>query len=77
MDIVGKISAVIIQPIITFIFALAVVFFMVGVAEYVWGSDSPDRRSTGAQHMAWGIIGIAIMTMAWGILQVIKNTIGA
>jgi lipid II:glycine glycyltransferase (peptidoglycan interpeptide bridge formation enzyme) len=77
MEIVNKISAVIIQPIINLIFAAGLVFFLYGVAEYLMGADSPEKRQTGAKHMFWGIIGLAIMTMVWGILQVIQNTLYA
>ncbi len=77
MELVTKIQAVIIQPIIIFLFALALVVFLFGVTEYILGSDNPEQRSKGVQHIMWGIIGLAIMTMAYGILTVIKNTIGA
>lgn len=77
MDIIDKFSAVIIQPIVTFIVALGAVVFLYGVAEYVLNSDNADRRKQGATHMAYGIIGLAIMLGVWGILAVIRNTIGA
>lgn len=77
MELAGKIQAVIIQPIISLLFALALVFFLYGVAEYVAGGGSSEKREIGAKHIAYGLAGMAVMTMAYGILLVIKNTIGA
>ena len=77
MELVEKIKSVIIQPIISLLFALALVVFLFGVTEYILGATSSEKRITGTKHIAWGLIGMAIMAMAYGILVVIKNTIGA
>jgi uncharacterized membrane protein YidH (DUF202 family) len=77
MDIVDKFSVAIIQPVVAFIVALGLVFFLYGVMEYILGSDNSEQRTKGAKHMVWGIIGLAIMVMVWGIIGVIKSTIGA
>jgi hypothetical protein len=56
---------------------LALVYFLWGVVEYLMHADEPEARSTGARHMIWGVIGLAIMVGVFGIMNIIINTIGA
>ena len=62
---------------ITLLFAAAVLVFLYGVFEYVKDSGSEDARSTGRNHMLWGVVGMFIMISAFGIMRIIMNTIGA
>lgn len=75
--IVGKINEFILNPIIGFLFGLALVLFLWGVAEYLWQSDSDSARRDGSMHMIWGILGMFIMFAAFAIIRIIANTIGA
>jgi len=68
-----KIAKQIVNPLITLMFAVAVVFFIYGVVEFISASDNEEARTTGKQHMIWGIIGIFIMVSVWGIMNVLKN----
>jgi len=71
-----RITKVIINPLILFIFALALVYFLWGVIEFVINSSNEDKRSTGRQHMIWGLIGMLIMMGVFTIMQIIINTLG-
>lgn len=77
LTLLHKINQVILNPLITLIFAAAVLIFLYGVFEYLKDSGSEDARSTGRSHMLWGIVGMFIMISAFGIMRVIMNTIGA
>ena len=65
----------IVDPIIYFLFALALVYFLYGVLEIIRNADSDEARKTGQQHVLWGVIGMFIMVSFYGIMHVICNTI--
>jgi uncharacterized membrane protein YidH (DUF202 family) len=73
---VKRVNAVILNPLIVFMFAVAVVYFIYGVFEFLSNADSDDARTTGKTHMLWGVIGMFIMMAVFGIMQVIMNTLG-
>ncbi len=60
--------------VIVFFFSLTTVYFIWGVIQYVMGARGDDEKlDQGKRHMVWGIIGMAIMASAWGIVEIIKN----
>ena len=71
---IGKVDTMIINPLIYFLFALAVVFFLYGVLEFLMNQENEEKKTTGKRHMLWGIMGIAIMLGVWTILGMIINT---
>lgn len=71
-----KINSEILNPIIGLLFALALLYFVWGVYEFIQGADDESKRRDGQQHMLWGVIGLAIMISAFGIMQVVCKTIG-
>ncbi|MBI2109484.1 MAG: hypothetical protein HYT93_04975 [Parcubacteria group bacterium] len=75
-DVVQKINQFVLNPIIGFLFALAFIFFLWGVAEFVFRADVESERTRGKQHMIWGLIGMFIMFAAFTIIRIIANTIG-
>jgi uncharacterized membrane protein YjfL (UPF0719 family) len=76
-SIINKLADNIINPLITFLFALATLFFIYGVAEYfILNKDDSTARSEGAQHILWGVIGMFIMLSAYGIVRLIMATVG-
>jgi len=72
----NSINRVIINPLITLLFALAVVYFIYGLARYLLSPDNEEIRKTSKSHMLWGIIGMFIMVSVFGILNLIMNTLG-
>lgn len=70
------IDKVIINPLITLLFALAVVYFLYGLARYLLSPENEEIRKTSKMHMLWGVIGMFIMVSVFGILSMILNTIG-
>ncbi len=74
-DVMTKINAGIVTPIITGLFAVAVVYFLWGLFAFIRDQDNEDAQTAGKQHMVWGIIGIAIMLSVQGILLLIEGSV--
>jgi hypothetical protein len=66
----------ILDPLIYFMIALAFIYFVWGVVEYLMNAENPEARSKGRSHMIWGIVGLSIMIGVFGIIQLIVNTLG-
>jgi uncharacterized membrane protein YidH (DUF202 family) len=64
----------IVNPLIAFMFALAIGFFLYGMFEFIANQDNDEKKTTGKSHMVWGIVGLAIMMGVWGILRIVLNT---
>jgi hypothetical protein len=71
-----SVNRVIINPLIILLFALATVYFIYGVAQYLLSPDNEEIRKTSKSHMLWGIIGMFIMVSVFGIMNLILNTLG-
>ena len=70
---INNIINMILNPIIGFMFAIAVVFFIFGIVEFMIGAENEDKRETGKKHMIWGVIGMFAMVSVYGILNVLGN----
>ena len=71
---IGNVDKLIINPLILFLFALAVVYFLWGVLEFLMNQGNDEKKTSGKSHMLWGIVGIVIMMGVWTILGMIINT---
>lgn len=76
ITLVQSINRVIINPLIIFLFALAVVYFLYGLTRYFLYSDNEEVRKESKSQMIWGIIGMFIMVSVFGIMNLILNTLG-
>lgn len=65
----------IINPLIIFLFALALAYFLFGMFEFIANSANDEKKTAGKSHMLWGIIGFGIMFGVWFILGVILDTL--
>lgn len=65
----------IVDPIIELMFAVAVVVFAYGVFQMIWNKTDADGHTKGRNSMVGGIIGMFIMLSAWGIINLIANTV--
>jgi len=78
LKLIHGINQYIINPIIVFMFAAAILVFLYGLFEYFFSRDiSSDARTTGRNHIMAGVIGMFIMVSVFGIINVVINTIGA
>lgn len=69
--IVDVIKTDILNPLITFLIAVATVVFMWGVIQFVIHAGEDTDRQQGIRHIIYGIVGIVIMVSAWGIINLI------
>lgn len=74
---------VIINPIITLLFGLAILVFIWGLVEFFWVKAAGKKGEGGGldisrakSHMIWGIIGLFIMVAAVSIIRVTLATFG-
>ena len=70
-----RIQSVILDPIITLLFAGAVMYFVWGLVETITSGDDSTKRKIGSNHIMWGLVGIFIMVAVYGILNVVTATI--
>lgn len=73
---IRKVNKAIINPLIVLMFAIAAVYFVYGVMEFIKDSSSSDGREKGKQHIIWGLVGMAIMGSVFFIMQLILGTLG-
>ena len=70
---ISNIKDYILNPIIGFMFAVAVVMFIYGIVEYIWSADNEDKVAVGKKHMIYGIIGMFVMIGVYGILNILSG----
>ena len=64
----------IVNPLITLLFALAIVYFLYGVFEFIMNQSNEEKKTSGKSHMLWGVVGIVIMLGVFAIQNMIVNT---
>lgn len=74
---IDSVAVHVLNPLIELAFAVAVIIFLWGIFEYFLMTTDPGKRSEGAKHILWGVIGMFIMVGAYGIIYLVINTIGA
>lgn len=72
----SKVITQIAQPIEYLLFAVAIIYFLYGVFQFIQHADSPEGREEGQKHIIWGLVGLFIMVSAVGIINIIISTIG-
>ena len=71
-----SVDKVILNPLIKLLFALAMVYFIYGLARYLLSPDNEEIRKSSKSSMLWGIIGMFIMVAVFGIMSMILNSLG-
>lgn len=74
-DLLNRILYNIVNPIITLMLVVAIIFFTWGVFQFVRNAESSEERKKGGMHILFGSLGIFIMVTAYGILNLIIGTI--
>jgi hypothetical protein len=65
-----------IQTMIPFVAALALLFFFYGLAKFILAAGNEDAKDEGKRIMFWGIIALFVMASIWGIIQVLGSLFG-
>ncbi len=75
LSLISKINTMILNPVIILFFAVALVYFVFGVLQYLFAAKSdPAAIQTGARHMGWGLFGMFVMVSVFSFLRIILNT---
>ena len=59
---------------IPIVFSLALLYFLYGVANYIYKAGDVKSRQEGINIMLWGIIGLFVMTSVWGLVNILRGT---
>jgi hypothetical protein len=65
----------ILNGVVPVMIALAVVYFVWGVVQYVIASDE-EAKKTGRNRIIYGIIGLAVIIALWGLVRILTTTFG-
>ena len=72
----GKVSDLILNPLILLAFALAFLLFFYGIFQFVRSETTDSGREQGKRKIFYGLLGMFIMFSAYGIIHLILNTFG-
>lgn len=71
-DLINRIITGILNPALTLLFGIAFIMFIYGVVVYVIGSHGDQTKlKQGKMAIIWGIVGMAIMFSAWGLVRIV------
>lgn len=76
-DIICKLFTHVVQPILLVLLAIAAIWFVMGVLQFISGAKIEERREKGLRHIDQGVIGLVIMFSVFGIISMIANTLDA
>lgn len=63
-----------IQPVIVLIFALAILYFLWNVTQFIRKSDDPKEIEKFKINAMWGIVAIFVMASMWGLVEILINS---
>lgn len=69
-----KVYGEIFNPTIRLLVVVAFAYFFYGVVVFLSNMDSDEKKTTGKNHMIWGIVGLTVMLGVWGIMSILINT---
>jgi len=64
------------DQLVVFLIALAVVWFIFNVIRYTMTADDEDKKASARSQMIWGIIAIAVIVSVWGLVAILQNIFG-
>lgn len=66
----------IINLLIPIVFALAMLYFFWGLAQYILNSGDEAKKEEGRNKMIWGIVALFVMAAVWGLVRFLGTAIG-
>ena len=69
------IASGVIQALIPIVIGVGVIVFLWGVLKYVLQS-SDAGKAEGRQFMLWGIIALFVMVSVWGLVNILRDSLG-
>jgi len=65
----------VLNDLVIFLVALAVVWFIWNVIRYTLADDE-EKKGAAKMQMVWGIIAIAVIVSVWGLVAILRNMFG-
>jgi cytochrome c biogenesis protein CcdA len=75
-DLLNKINAAILNPLILLVFAVATITFVYGLVQFIGSETSDKAREEGKKKILYGLLGMFIMFSAYGLIRLIMGTFG-
>ena len=66
----------IVSKLIPIAFAIGLLFFFWGLAQYILSSGNEETKAQGRNMMIWGVIALFVMASVWGLVAFIGNALG-
>ena len=66
----------IINLLIPIVFALALLYFFWGLAQYILNSGDEAAQAEGRNKMIWGIVALFVMASVWGLVKFLGTAVG-
>lgn len=66
----------IIRLLIPIVFALALLFFFWGLAQYILNAGDEGKKEEGRNKMIWGIVALFVMASVWGLVRFLGDSVG-
>ena len=73
----SKVNALILNPLILLLFAIAFVYFIYGVITFIKLEPGDSKKKEALNSIIWGIVGMLIMFSVYGIIRFILDSFGA
>lgn len=74
-DLVNTIVGIVDGGVIPLLYALAFIYFLIGMLKYFFLDHSEEAMTKGRQQMLWGIIGFVVIFAIWGIVHLFLSTL--
>ncbi|QQR82511.1 hypothetical protein IPJ70_00070 [Candidatus Campbellbacteria bacterium] len=63
------------NPIISLLTGLAVLFFVWGIVKYIYYAGDEKAKKSGKDIMGYGILALFVLFSFWGLVQLLHNSI--
>ncbi len=76
--VIEDLFTLVVNPLVRLLFAAAILYFVYGVFKFIKDKASGESAdiAQGANHVLWSTVGIFIMISVWGIIAILRSTIG-
>ena len=75
-DLVNRIVARVVKPLITLIWALSLLFFLWNVVRYLQSGMSEENRQEIKKTIGYSLLALFVMSAVWGLVSIIDETLG-
>ncbi|HEY4515709.1 MAG TPA: hypothetical protein VJH67_00800 [Candidatus Paceibacterota bacterium] len=66
-------GSTLVNLLIPIVFALALLFFFWGLAQYILASGDASKLEEGRNKMVWGVVALFVMASVWGLVRFIQT----